>query len=213
MAEYVTCPTCGSKVLTADALLGRHVRCIGCGLRFVAAADPPAPPRPAPAPRPADFPLPAPPRFSGTEEDENEDRPFCPCCGRQVSWQAATCPHCGAEFDDEEPPPPARPPLVDVALPVRRDGEAHRGRLLFTLGAAAAVTGALSACSAGLLAVVSVPLGVAVWALATRDLRRMRDGSVDPAGRSLTRHGRSAAVAGVVFGLIWAGLYVLVFFR
>src|SRR5262249_248723 len=53
MAEYVTCPNCGSKMLTADTVLGRRIRCFGCDSRFLAAPDPAEPePRPAPPPRP-----------------------------------------------------------------------------------------------------------------------------------------------------------------
>ncbi len=199
MAEYVTCPACGSKVLTADALLGRRVRCSGCGFRFVAAPDLPAPEPPPEVP-------PARPRL-GDDEDEDEDLPFCPGCGRRVTWEASACPHCGEEFEEESRP--ERPFRLDVALPVRRDGEPHRGGLLLALGTLSAFAGAFSPCLYALPALVSVPLGMTVWVLATRDLRRMADGSVDPRGEKLTRHARSGAAAGVAFGLVLAGVYGL----
>jgi hypothetical protein len=203
MAEFVTCPACSTKVLTAEALLGRRVRCYSCGFRFVAAPDPPEPP----APVPADV-TPAPPRFGG-DEDDDEDRPFCPGCGRRVSWQATACPLCGEEFEEEEPRH-ARPRVLDVVLPVRRDGEPHRGGTLFVLGSFGLVAGVLSACFAGFPALLSVPLGVAVWVLATRDLRRMADGSVDPRGARLTRQARLSAAAGAAFGALFATVYALV---
>jgi hypothetical protein len=203
MAEFVTCPACSTKVLTADALLGRRVRCFSCGFRFLAAPDPPEPP----APVPADV-TPAPPRFGDDEDDE--DRPFCPGCGRRVSWQATVCPLCGEEFEEEEPRP-ARARVLDVALPVRRDGEPHRGRLLLVLGTFGLLAGVLSACFAGFPALLSVPLGVAVAVLATRDLRRMADGSVDPRGAGLTRQARLCAAAGAAFGALFATVYALVF--
>jgi DNA-directed RNA polymerase subunit RPC12/RpoP len=210
MAEYVTCPACGSKVLTADTELGRHVRCFGCDFRFLATPDPPAPdppPRPPPASRSKS--PPAPPRFSEGEEDE-DDQPFCPGCGRQVSWEVTACPHCGEEFEEEEAPPRlARPFRLDIALPLRRDGEPHRGNLLYWLGIASAITGGLSACTWGLLAIISIPLGLTVWVLARRDLRRMVDGSVDPQGLNYTRNARSAAIAGIAFGVLFAGIYLL----
>ena len=202
MAEYVTCPACGSKVLTSEALLGRRIRCFGCGLRFVAAPDPPAPP----APEPQDKLEPAPPRIE-RDEDEDEDWPFCPGCGRRVTWHASVCPHCGEEFEEEEAPP--RPLNLDVTVPVRRDLEPPRDRLLFTLGTISAVTGAFSACTLGWLAIISVPLGAVVWFLASHDLRRMADGSVDPRSRTRTRHARSAAGAGIAFGLLFTGLYLV----
>jgi hypothetical protein len=208
MAEFVTCPTCGSKVLTADSLLGRHVRCVGCGDRFLASPDSPvaeavaapaalAPPRAAP-------------RYDADDEDDDDGEwPFCPGCGRRVSWREPDCPHCGEEFEDEEPRP-APPLFVDVALPTRRDGEPHRGGLLLTLAVLSAIAGALSGCVFGFSALVSIPLGAAVWALASRDLRRMADGSVDPRGIAQTRHARSAAIAGVLFGVLFGGIYLLI---
>lgn len=202
MAEFVTCPTCGTKVLTADSLLGRHVRCFGCGMRFLAAPDPPAPDPPLPT-------RPPPPQFDPNGDEDEDEWPFCPGCGRRVSWQEPKCHHCGEEFEDEDPRP-SRPLFVDVALPVRRDGEPHRGRALLMLGALSAFAGALSACSLGYFALIGVPLGVAVWVMASRDLRRMADGSVDPQGISLTRHARQAAMAGVMFGVLFAGIYLLI---
>ncbi len=201
MAEFVTCPSCGSKVLTADSLLGRHVRCFGCGDRFLAAPDPPAPEPPTPS-------HPAPPRYEDDEEDD-EEWPFCPGCGRRVSWQESDCPHCGEEFEDEEPRH-SLPTFVDVALPIRRDGEPHRGGLLLTLAVVSAVAGAISGCVLGLSALLSIPLGLVVWLLASRDLRRMTDGSVDPQGIRQTRHARSAAMAGVLFGALFGSLYLLI---
>jgi DNA-directed RNA polymerase subunit RPC12/RpoP len=213
MAEYVTCPSCGSKVLTADSYIGQQVRCFGCGSRFVASPDPAEPnqqskPRSPPVPRSVDEPMPAPPRLAGGEQAD-EDWPFCPGCGRAVAWEDAACPHCGEEFEEDDRPP-VRPLHLEVLQPIRRDGEPHRGRLLFTLSAVSCLAGLLSVCTCGLLGVISVPLGATVWVMASRDLRHMEDGSVDPGGRSLTRHARSAAIAGVAFGVLFGGVYFLI---
>jgi DNA-directed RNA polymerase subunit RPC12/RpoP len=217
MAEYVTCPTCGTKSLTADTLIGRYVRCFGCESRFLATPDPPALEPRALEPRDAAPPTvsrdgydlpPAPPQFAGDEEEDEEDWPFCPGCGRQVTWEDRTCRHCGEEFEEDDRPP-VRPLRLDVALPVRRDGEPHRAGLLFALGATSTVAGALSACSFGSLAAISIPLGATVWVLASRDLRRMTDGQIDPRGRDRTRQARSAGVAGIAFGVLFAGIYLL----
>jgi DNA-directed RNA polymerase subunit RPC12/RpoP len=213
MAEFVTCPTCGLKVLTADSLLGKHVRCSGCDDRFLATPDPPRPPneasaaaaRPSPrAERRA--------RFDSDEEDEEEDWPFCPGCGRQVTWYDLVCPHCGEEFEEEQAPRPVRPLELDVSLPLRRDGEPHRGQLLLSLGIFSTVLGVSSVCF-GFGAVVSVPLGATVWALASHDLKRMQDGSVDPRGHGLTLRARGMARAGVVFGVLFAALFLLLVLR
>jgi hypothetical protein len=213
MAEYVTCPTCGSKVLTADPLIGRQVRCIGCGSRFTAAADPPQSERTIesrakPVLDYEDERAPAPPRYDRDDEDD-EDRPFCPGCGRRVSWSDDACPQCGEEFEDEDRPPSLKLG-ANVKMPVRRDGEPHRGRLLFTLSALSCFCGVLAACSFGIGAAISVPLGVLVLALASRDLRRMENGSVDPRGRQLTNTASSTAIAGVIFGVLFAGVYILI---
>jgi hypothetical protein len=211
MAEYVSCPTCGTKSLIADPLLGRYVRCFGCDARFLATPDPPDPdprdvPPPPPAPRDS-YGLPAAlPRFAGDDEDD-EDRPFCPGCGRQVTWEESACRHCGEEFEEDDRPA-VRPLNLDVALPVRRDGEPHRARRLLALGALSAVAGVLAACF-GVTAVVSVPLGVAVCVLASRDLNRMADGRVDPQGREQTLNARKAAIAGILFGVLFVGIFIL----
>jgi DNA-directed RNA polymerase subunit RPC12/RpoP len=210
MAEYVTCPTCGTKLLTADTSLGRYVRCFGCDTRFLATADPPEPDkesRPPPAHNSHGAPA-APPRISGDEDEDDEDWPFCPGCGRQVSWEESACRHCGEEFEEDDRPL-NRPLRVDVALDVQRDGDPHRGELLFTLGAISAVAGALAACSFGIFGAISIPLGATVLVLASIDLRRMADGRVDPRGRQQTRSARTAAVAGIVFGALFAGVYLL----
>jgi DNA-directed RNA polymerase subunit RPC12/RpoP len=214
MADYVTCPTCGSKVLTADAFIGRQVRCFGCGSRFVASADPTQAEAPKNSAKgsgrrhPDDEYRRPPPRISHTDDDE-EEWPFCPGCGRQVSWTDEACRHCGEEFEEEDAP--LRSVLrTDVVLPLRRDGEAHRGGLLLTLGSVSCVTGLMSACSFGLLAIISVPLGAVVMVLASRDLKRMQDGSVDAGGRPSTERARATGIAGVVLGVLFAGVYLLI---
>jgi DNA-directed RNA polymerase subunit RPC12/RpoP len=212
MAEYVTCPTCGLKVLTADALLGRTVRCSGCDDRFLASPDPPpasGPTRAAAALANSTASRRA--RFSSEEEDDDEDWPFCPGCGRQVTWNDLACPHCGEEFEEEQAPRLARPLDFDVSMPVRRDGEPDRGRLLLALGSASAIAGAGAVCF-GYTAVISVPLGLTVWILASRDLKRMENGSVDPRGRGLTRRARTAAKSGVFFGVLLVAVFMALLF-
>src|SRR5271165_5336850 len=97
MAEFVTCPACNSTVLTADALLGRHVHCFSCGFHYLATPAPPAPPEPALRARP----LPAP--IGSKVVDSVDSRPYCPSCDRPVSREANECPHCGQEFEPESP--------------------------------------------------------------------------------------------------------------
>jgi hypothetical protein len=92
---------------------------------------------------------------------------------------------------------------------VRRDCEPHRGPLLSNLSGAGFVLGVLS-----LLFVVPCVPGLLVagpaWVLARRDLRRMRAGLMDPAGRDLTQQALTrakvgAALNGLVLGISAAG--------
>jgi hypothetical protein len=204
MPELVACPTCGCKVQMPEGILGRRVRCFGCGNSFVAAPSPPAPERKPPPPKPV------PPRRAADEDEEEAvPLPFCPSCGRPVRWKARRCSHCGEEFEDEsaygrparrrEPPPP------------QFDGLPHRGELITNLGNISLVVGCLSMCLFGLGAVVSVPLGVAAWVLAQNDLAQMRAGRMDPAGKTLTENGRGAAITGIALSLAIVAAYVLFF--
>jgi hypothetical protein len=211
MAEYVTCPACGLKVLTADSLLGRPVRCYGCDARFEAKADPPAPPAPPrPAPLPASPPgaWPAPPRYRGDEDDDDREWPFCPGCGRQVSWDDAACPHCSEEFEEEQAPLPTRRLHRDDPVPVRRDGARHSGGLLLALGCLSLASGASAACVV-YIALFGAVLGLIVFVLAGRDLIRMRIGLVDPSGRRLTRAAYLAGLAGVMLSVMAVLIFVL----
>ncbi len=101
MAEYVKCPSCGSKVLTADTFLGQQVRCFGCGRRFLASADSPEKPVEPRAPTLSEYEKYAAPE-SARPADEEEDWPYCPGCGRVVSWTDIVCPHCREEFADDD---------------------------------------------------------------------------------------------------------------
>jgi hypothetical protein len=95
----------------------------------------------------------------------------------------------------------------------RRDCESHRGGLLLALGDASLLLGALSL-GLGFLAVPCLCLGAAAWALASRDLRRMRARLMDPGGLSGTTLGRARARAGVALSIfaavLWGWFLVLV---
>jgi hypothetical protein len=89
---------------------------------------------------------------------------------------------------------------------VRRDCAPHRGGLLLALGDASLPLGALSLVLR-FLAVTGLCLGAAVWALASRDLRRMQARLMDPGGLSGTALGRVRARAGVALSLYAALLW------
>lgn len=215
MPELVTCPSCGFKTQTAESLLGRRVRCPGCGGRFVAevAPDPPpppAPPSPVPVLPPVDRPRPR------IEEEFPDDQPlpFCPGCGKRVRWEAITCPHCGEELEDEGYL--ARvyrrgTRALEPRLMMRRDGIPHRGKVIYRMGNACLILGGLSLCILGLPVVICLPLGLATWVMANNDLEQMRQGTMDPRGRQETETGRTGAVVGLVISLVFAAFYLVVY--
>lgn len=207
--ELLTCPACGCSVQTADALLGRRVRCGACRHSFLATAEHIAPParRAAPA-------SPPPPRRldprSGSAADGDEDfagaegGPFCPGCGRRIAWKDLTCPYCGEELEPEDQ-------MRRLGARVRRDYEPHRGGLILTLGNVSMLLGGLSLCLFGMGALLSIPVGILAWTMASRDLERMREGLMDPGGKVQTETGRTGAVAGIILGGIFASFFALLY--
>jgi hypothetical protein len=141
----------------------------------------------------------------GEQEDEPGERgPFCPGCGRRISWGDLFCPHCGEELEAEDAG------RFAAAL-LRRDYEPHRGPLIQSLGNVSLLVGGLSLCMFGVGAVISVPLGILAWVMANRDLERMRDGRMDPRGKAQTETGRTGGIAGIILGVIFASFFALVY--
>jgi hypothetical protein len=141
--------------------------------------------------------------------DEEEERPprrdkrpmaLCPGCHRPVPWEALACLLCGLELEPDGPTGPRR-----------RDVEAHRGGLIATMGNISLAAGLASLCLMGLGALLSVPLGLTTWVMANRDLALIQAGLMDPAGKAQTANGRSAAIAGVVLGLLFALLFAAIY--
>ncbi len=201
MPEFVTCPACGVRVQMAEGLLGRNVRCLACEHRFVAAADPPRPEVPRP-------PRPAPRRPPGPEAgDDPEPLPFCPGCGRQVPWEVLRCPFCDEELEPETTF--SRPRRPDWP-PRRLDCVPHRGKLIL-MGNVSMALGGLSLCTLCAGALVSVPLGVVAWVLASHDLAEMRAGHVDPQGKTATETGRTGGIMGAVLGLVFGAFFAVIY--
>jgi hypothetical protein len=197
----------------AEALLGKSVRCTGCQQRFVANPDPlkPEESQSGQAPQVPLPPLSAPVRRRHTPleaEDprDNQGLPFCPGCGRRVGWDVLRCPYCDEELEPELSY--GRPPRSPV---LRRDWVPHRGRVVLTLGNISMALGGLALCTAGLAALASIPLGITAWTFAQQDLSQMREGVMDPQGRSDTEAGRTGGILGVVLGVIFAFFYVVVY--
>jgi hypothetical protein len=115
------------------------------------------------------------------------------------------CPECRAELE----------PADTDAVPweeegnIRRDSEPHRGSLILTLGIISICIFPLSfMCSIfGIIFhVIGAGLGIAAWTMGSRDLKKIRSGSIDPAGQGTTQTGM---ICGIV-GTILCGLGALV---
>jgi hypothetical protein len=122
----------------------------------------------------------------------------CPFCGQAVPAQATFCRHCGEDI--AEPKPEWQQPGS-----VRRDCESHRGGLLLGL----AVIGVLLA-FLHVLAVIGLPLCVAVWRMSREDLRKMQAGLMDPRGLANTRSARQWGVVGMIIGSMWLVVFFFV---
>ena len=231
MPDFIACPKCGCRVQMLIAAPGQRVRCIGCDHRFEIRP----PPAQVPAERvppleagPADEPnsprgnkptawpdvaelarrLEIPPSLRPLLEDEWEDLPFCPGCGRRVRWEVLTCRHCGEEFeDDRELRAQRRRATGDY--PEHRDVLPHRARTINNLGSISLSLGLMAFCLFGLTALLSIPLGITAWVMANNDLEAMRNGLLDRRGRKQTEQARGNAITAVVFGGLFGGCWLL----
>ncbi len=106
---------------------------------------------------------------------------------------------------EEEGPAPEESASEDLPWEqdgaVRRDREAHRGRMLSVLGTMAFCLGVM-ALPSGPLGVFGLGLGLYVRSAARRDLRKMDEGTMDPEGAARTRAAlQDANLGGAMSGL------------
>jgi hypothetical protein len=78
----------------------------------------------------------------------------------------------------------------------------HRAGVVIGLGATSFALALATCAHYGLCLPVAIPLGIIAWVMGVRDMRRMRTGEIDPAGRSSTQ-------LGLVFGIIGTSLGAL----
>jgi predicted Zn finger-like uncharacterized protein len=220
MPSQIECPSCARRLMVPDEHRGQDVRCPQCEHTFVApsavsaaplldvplklALDEPArPPRPKPEPPPAPPPArradPVPTARRRPRDDDEPRWETCACCGEDVRRGARVCRVCGETLDGTG--------RTGGAF-VRRDCEPHRGGTVQSLGIGSIVSAFLYVFPVGL------PLGIAAWVMARRDLKKMGDGVMDPAGMSSTRAGLVCGVVGTVLNTLWTagavGLILLI---
>jgi hypothetical protein len=119
------------------------------------------------------------------------------------------CPECRAELE----------PADTDAVPweeegnVRRDSDPHRGGLILTLGIISICIFPLSfMCSIfGIIFhVIGAGLGIAAWRMGAGDLKKMREGSIDPAGQGSTQAGMVCGIVGTCLCALGALVLILV---
>jgi hypothetical protein len=222
MPELVACPSCGFRLQLAEVFLGRRVRCLACAQTFTAAPGPPAPQaRSASEATPTQarsasegtaYPLqeeeapPAPGRSLPPEASglSRHRLPLCPGCHRPVSWEALACPHCGHLFD------PLDAGAGGEGLR-RRDALPHRGKLIDSFGTLSVLGGCASFCTGPLGILAAVGFGIPALVMARSDLGRMREGVIDPEGRSLTEFGQNKSVIGIALAVLGGLFFFLAF--
>jgi hypothetical protein len=91
----------------------------------------------------------------------------------------------------------------------RRDCEPHRGPLLRRLGVLTVYLDLFGVVFPPAV-LPALPLGVAVWVMACRDLAGMRLGRVDPRGEVDARQARRDAICGVLIPLLTGQVFSLV---
>lgn len=192
MADLVACPSCGcsSRLLDSTA----RTRCPGCGTVFsvVEAQAPQVPPAAAcplrdEAERPGQLPGRGPERV-----------PLCPSCHRPAPWGDEACRHCGRVFGKGKE---WRGP--------RRDSLPHRGGLIHLLGTASVYAGAAALVSGPVGLLASLAAGIPAAWMAGHDLERMKDETVDPAGRGDTEAGLRKAYMGMALGCVLGAAFTL----
>src|SRR5947209_4142238 len=102
----VTCPECGKNINMPEEILGRKVRCKGCGESFVARASRPADKKKADKkPEPAKKAAGKTPAKKVVEEEEEDSNPYgvteeylgprCPECANPMEEGQVVCLECG----------------------------------------------------------------------------------------------------------------------
>lgn len=197
MPEVVNCPKCDTKARVPEALLGREVRCPGCGEVFTAAVAPP----PAASP-------PAEPPPTGTEAGDID-----PLAVREPRRDAPV--QARRQTDDDRPPRRRRRRLdedddedddevddEDDWRGPRRDALPDRGGLVLSLGITSIVITVIGCLLCGPLGLVGLGLGIPAWIMGQRDLARMRAGDMDARNRGTTYAGWVCGIVGTLLGAL-----------
>src|SRR5262249_40179303 len=105
---------------------------------------------------------------------------YCSNCGQGIDAQVEFCPACGARQGIQYRP-------ADVP-----NWEPHRGTAILVIGILS-------------LFVVPFVLGPLAWIWGNQDLRKMKDGLMDPEGKGNTEAGRICGMIATILSLIGLG--------
>jgi hypothetical protein len=126
------------------------------------------------------------PRSEGNGRDRARGEKYCHECGAPMRARDEVCPECG-EFQLRRRRSSGRR--------LSRDHEPHRGSLIMVLGILS-------------LVIVPIILGPIAWILGAEDLKKIRQGRMDPEGESMTNTGK---VCGMVATIVGLSVLVVVF--
>jgi predicted Zn finger-like uncharacterized protein len=198
MPTIVACPSCGGKLRVTDALYGQRVRCPACQHIFDGPAE--HAPQDLPLDLTIDDPSSPPPPTGDTVGLVGAIELKTPSEGPPASPE----PEAPAE-------PPRRPRHTEERLDPdepdlrrwgpRRDAEPDRGAVVLALGVIS-----LSIVLVWCAAPLGIILGLAAWIMGQTDLRKMKSGQMDDAGRGATQAGWICGILGTVLnGLLTLG--------
>jgi hypothetical protein len=133
----------------------------------------------------------------------------CPYCGEKIAYDATRCRFCGEELTEDDRG--ARPWDREYRpyRHVRRDSEPHRGTLILTLGIISIVLSSLSVCSYGIAGLIGLIMGICVWVMGQRDLKKMRSNQMDPQGLGTTQAGWICGIIGTILGALAALFFAI----
>jgi hypothetical protein len=93
---------------------------------------------------------------------------------------------------------------------IRRDLPPHRGTMILVFGILSLVFAMTFYCSP-----IGLGLGIAGWVMGQRDLRKMREKTLDPQGFGVTQAGWICSIIGTIFGSLCSlgcAAYAAIFF-
>jgi hypothetical protein len=180
MPIEVICSSCQRPLRVPDDLVGQRVKCPSCANTFTA-------------------------EESGKAQESVEQTKERLSSGKTGPKGLDEPPP--PRRDEAEPPPPPWSPSGDSV--------AHRGPLILTLGIISCSLGGLGVLAyagmlccglfafAGLLcSACAVGLGLPSWIMGQRDLKKIRNGEMDPEGEPSTKRGWICGTVGTILGAL-----------